>query len=87
MSLLKKLQTIPAIAKFMINRYAPYRGTDIEIEKMDLANYHIRVKMPLTRKKSKCCWGAFWRKLVFHGRSVFYAFTAASSRIKIYRLG
>ena len=50
MSLLKKLQTIPAISKFMMNRYAPYRGADIEIEKMDLANYHIRVKMPLTRK-------------------------------------
>ena len=50
MSLLKKLQTIPAISKFMINRYAPYRGADIGIEKMDLANYHIRVKMPLTRK-------------------------------------
>ena len=30
----------------MMNRYAPYRGADIEIEKMDLANYHIRVKMP-----------------------------------------
>ena len=50
MSLLKKLQTIPAISKFMINRYAPYHGAGIEIEKMDLANYHIRVKMPLTRK-------------------------------------
>jgi len=31
MSLLKKLQTIPAISKFMMNRYAPYRGVDIEI--------------------------------------------------------
>ena len=50
MSLLKKLQTIAAIAKFMINRYAPYRGAGIKIERMDLENYHIRVKMPLTRK-------------------------------------
>ena len=50
MSLLKKLQTIPAICQFMINRYAPYRGAGIKIERMDLENYHIRVKMPLTRK-------------------------------------
>ncbi len=54
---------------------------------MDLANYHIRVKMPLTRKNQNVVGGAFWKKLVFHGRSIFYAFTDASSRIKIYRLG
>lgn len=46
MSLLKKLQTIPVISKFILNHYAPYRGAGIEVEKMDLANYHIRVKMP-----------------------------------------
>ena len=34
----------------MLNRYAPYRGAGIEIDKVDLANYHIRIKMPLTRK-------------------------------------
>ena len=50
MSLFKKLQTIPAISKFLLNRYAPYRGAGIEIDKVDLANYHIRIKMPLTRK-------------------------------------
>lgn len=50
MSLLKKLETIPAISKFLLNRYAPYRGAGIEIDKVDLANYHIRIKMPLTRK-------------------------------------
>ena len=50
MSLLKKLQTIPAISKFLLNRYAPYRGAGIEIDKVDLANYHICIKMPLTRK-------------------------------------
>jgi len=50
MSLLKKLQTIPVISKFLLNRYAPYRGAGIEIDKVDLANYHIRIKMPLTRK-------------------------------------
>lgn len=50
MSLLKKLSTIPAISKFLLNHYAPYRGAGISIDKIDLANYHIRVKMPLTRK-------------------------------------
>lgn len=50
MSLLKKLQTIPAISKFLLNRYAPFRGAGIEIDQVDLANYHIRIKMPLTRK-------------------------------------
>ena len=50
MSLFKKLQTIPAISKFLLNRYAHYRGAGIEIDKVDLANYHIRIKMPLTRK-------------------------------------
>lgn len=34
----------------MLNRYAPYRGAGIEIDILDFARYHIRVKMPLTRK-------------------------------------
>lgn len=38
------------VSKFMINRYSPYRGAGIEIDQIDLANYYIRVKMPLTRK-------------------------------------
>jgi acyl-coenzyme A thioesterase PaaI-like protein len=50
MSILKKLVTIPFVSKFMINHYAPYRGAGIEIDKIDLPNYHIRVKMALTRK-------------------------------------
>lgn len=50
MSLLRKLQSLPLISKFMLNRYAPYRGAGIEIDEMNLAGYHIRVKMPLTRK-------------------------------------
>lgn len=50
MNLLKKLQNIPAVSKFMINRYSPYRGAGIMIDQIDLPNYHIRVKMPLTRK-------------------------------------
>ncbi|WP_130803506.1 DUF4442 domain-containing protein [Acinetobacter ihumii] len=50
MNILKQLQTIPAVSKFIINRYSPYRGAGISIDKIDLANYYIRVKMPLTRK-------------------------------------
>lgn len=50
MSLLRKIQNIPFISKFMLNRYAPYRGAGIEIDILDFARYHIRVKMPLTRK-------------------------------------
>lgn len=34
----------------MINRYTPYHGAGIEIEKMDLVHFYIHVKMPLTRK-------------------------------------
>lgn len=50
MNILKQLQTIPMVSKFMINRYSPYRGAGIEIDQIDLSNYYIRVKMPLTRK-------------------------------------
>jgi acyl-coenzyme A thioesterase PaaI-like protein len=50
MSLIRKIQNIPFISKFMINRYPPYRGAGIEVELIDFAKYHIRVKMPLTRK-------------------------------------
>lgn len=50
MSLIKKIMTIPIVSKFMLNHYAPYKGAGIEIDKIDLANYHIRVKIPLTRK-------------------------------------
>ena len=50
MNLLKKLQSIPLISKYFLNRYAPYRGAGIEIDQIDLANHHVRVKMPLTRK-------------------------------------
>ena len=32
-------------------------------------------------------WSTFWQQLILHGGSVFYAFTDASARIKIYRLG
>src|SRR5690554_8138858 len=50
MSLLRKIQQLPSLSKFILNRYAPYRGAGIVIDEMDFANYHVRVKMPLTRK-------------------------------------
>ena len=46
----KKIRTVPAISKFMLNHYSPYRGAGIAIETFDLDRYFIRVKMPLTRK-------------------------------------
>lgn len=50
MNLIKKLQQLPIVSKYFLNRYPPYRGAGIEIDQIDLANYHVRVKMPLTRK-------------------------------------
>lgn len=50
MSLFQKIQKLPLVSKFILNRYAPYRGAGIEINKIDFNNYHVRVKMPLTRK-------------------------------------
>ena len=48
--ILRKIQSIPFISKFMLNHYAPYRGAGIEVEKVNFSGYHIRVKMPLTSK-------------------------------------
>lgn len=50
MSFLKKLATIPIVSKYMINHFAPYQGAGIEVDQIDLDKFHIRVKMPLTRK-------------------------------------
>ncbi|WP_180048779.1 MULTISPECIES: DUF4442 domain-containing protein [unclassified Acinetobacter] len=50
MSIIQKIMTMPIVSKFLLNHYAPYKGAGISIDKIDLANYHIRVKMPLTRK-------------------------------------
>lgn len=50
MSLFQKIQKLPLVSKFILNRYSPYRGAGIEIDKIDFNNYHVRVKMPLTRK-------------------------------------
>ena len=49
-TLIKKLQTIPFVSKFILNHYSPYKGAGIEVKKIDLKNYHIRIKMPLTYK-------------------------------------
>lgn len=48
--IIKQLQTIPFITKFFLNHYAPYRGAGIQVESIQLKQYLIRVKMPLTRK-------------------------------------
>ncbi|OTG84633.1 DUF4442 domain-containing protein [Acinetobacter sp. ANC 5054] len=50
MSIIQKIMTIPIVSKYLLNHYAPYKGAGIAIDKIDLENYHIRVKMPLTRK-------------------------------------
>ncbi|UUS60556.1 MULTISPECIES: DUF4442 domain-containing protein [unclassified Acinetobacter] len=50
MSIIQKIMTMPIVSKFLLNHYAPYKGAGISIDKIDLANYHIRVKMPLTHK-------------------------------------
>lgn len=50
MSILKKLVTTPIVTKYVLNHFAPFKGAGIEIEKFDPKNYHIRVKMPLTRQ-------------------------------------
>lgn len=43
------IRAIPLVSKLLINHYAPYWGAGIAIDKIDLDNYAIRVKMPLTR--------------------------------------
>lgn len=66
MSILKKAGDNPFVSKFMINHYAPYRGAGIEIDKIDLPNYHIRVKMALTRKNQEYCRCSFWWKSILN---------------------
>lgn len=48
--IIRKLQTIPFISKFILNHYSPFKGAGIEIDVFDLKNYYIRVKMPLLQK-------------------------------------
>lgn len=50
MSLKQKIMTIPIVSKFLLNHYAPFKGAGIVINKIDLKNYHIQVKMSLTTK-------------------------------------
>lgn len=49
-NIIKKLQTIPTLSKLLLNHYSPFKGAGIEIDEIDLKNYYIRVKLPLTRK-------------------------------------
>ncbi len=60
MAILKKLQNIPSISKFLFNYYPPYRGAGIHIEIMNLELCHVRVKMPLTLEKPKSGRYSFW---------------------------
>ena len=39
MNLFQKIQQLPLVSKFILNRYAPYRGAGIEIDKIDFNNY------------------------------------------------
>ena len=39
MSLFQKIQKLPLVSKFILNRYAPYRGAGIEIDKIDFNNF------------------------------------------------
>ena len=48
MDIFKILKRMPSLAKFAINRYAPYRGANIKIEKFALATGYVKVHMPLT---------------------------------------
>ena len=50
MSIYNKIATIPVISKYLLNHFAPFQGAGISIDKLDLKNAYIRVKMPLTRK-------------------------------------
>lgn len=48
MDIFKVLKRMPRLAKFLINRYAPYRGANIQIDKFELADGYVKVRMPLT---------------------------------------
>lgn len=50
MRILKKISNISVISKWLINRYAPLRGADIQVSKMQLDQYYIQVTMPLTSR-------------------------------------
>ena len=88
MSLFQKIQKLPLVSKFILNRYAPYRGAGIEINKIDFNNYHVRVKMPLTRKNQNIVGVHFGGSLYsFNGRSLLYVIADASFGAEIPGLG
>ena len=67
----KKNRTIPVVSKFMINHYSPYRGAGITIETIDMGQYHIRVKMLLTRKTVTLL-GHIFAGSLYHRLTLFY---------------
>ena len=87
MSLIKKIMTIPIVSKFMLNHYAPYTRAGIEIVKIDLPNYHIRVKMPLTRKNQNIVGVYFGGSLYSMVSPFLYVAFHASFGAQIYWLG
>ncbi len=52
MDIIQAIRSMPSIAKFIINRYAPFRGAGIRVDIIDLNKGYIRVEMPLTRQNS-----------------------------------
>ncbi len=50
LNIIKKIQTVPFISKYLLNHYAPFKGAGIEIDIFDLKNHHIRITMPITSK-------------------------------------
>lgn len=50
MNILKKIQSISGLSKFLFNHFPPYRGAGIHIESIDLASGHVHVTMPLNWK-------------------------------------
>ncbi|MDQ8936269.1 PaaI family thioesterase [Acinetobacter rudis] len=49
-NIIKKIQTVPFISKYLLNQYAPFKGAGIEIDQFNIKNHHIRIKMPITSK-------------------------------------
>lgn len=67
MAILKKLQNIPSISKFLFNHYPPYRGAGIHIEVMNLEALSCSGKNATYLEKSKSGRHSLWRKPLFNG--------------------
>lgn len=50
LNIIKKIQTVPFISKYLLNHYAPFKGAGIVIDQFDLKNHHIRITMPINSK-------------------------------------